>query len=778
MSQHIEKIIQSFNINEKVLEERKEVGLYIESLSSVIVERFYDYFLANPEFSHLINETELPRLKRMRAQFLTALFNEPFDTKLLNNIAKAHEESPIKINPYIIASVFEITVQTIVDIASVNNHLQKHLKVILKFLHIAEFVVQSHYIQTINNQAPVRKNNLIQALESLFEMLSIHTNKNNALQLAWKEKRLKAPYDTKTLPSKEVQNCSFNRELEQIKSFFTGVEEFTLDVDYIDKWHKKYHLAIAALYDSIDNNATDELQEENFNTLQEASKNLFEYISKPFENSAPLTFLTVNSGIRFIQKYSSILYESKFIPFSQPNKMTEFISNLVDNSLKNSLSWAIESLVVSEKRPTETSDISHELSFQSTTIYITITLKKLPYKAFIFDVLAIFLEILKITLINREKEHSLTVLADRAETANRSKDVFLANMSHELRTPLNAIIGFSQILQVRPEIPQNMRSYIEKISVAGNNLLNLVNTILDFAKLEAGKVSYHPTMTFLADIVREVSIIISPLAEKKNITLVLPTEISLVLYLDAQLIKQVLINILSNAIKFTQENGDVVLSIQFDNEKNEFVLSISDTGVGMSQESIGKLFTPFTQVDNHLQSASKGTGLGLVITKRIVEDLHSGRIWVESELGKGSVFHIAIPILHDLTKIDLYQCPKNGAEKLLLVEDSEEYVNILVHKLNFAFDITVTNSIEKAKDLLEVEHFDKVILDFFLVDGISSEVLSFMEDKEIYVPVFIISAEDDVKIVEHLDESSNIVGVFNKKNANVICDVILGTTGE
>jgi signal transduction histidine kinase/CheY-like chemotaxis protein len=777
MPQQLANIMQSFNINEAVLQERKEIGLYIESLASIIVDRFYEYFLSNPDFKNLLDTTELPRLRRMRVEFLVSLFNDPFDERLLLKIAKAHEASPVKINPYIIASVFEITTQTIVDIASVNQHMQKHLKIILKFLHIAEFVVQSHHTQTLKVQAPVAKNNLIVALESLFEMLSIHTIKHSSLLSAWESKTLTKPYAS-NLPSQDVHSCSFNDELRDVKALFTEIQEFNLDIELIEKWHTKYHEEVAELYDAIEENLPFTLQEEKMNALVKTSTTLFEYINKPFENTAPLTFLTVNSGMRFIQKYGNILYETKFIPFSEAARMREFISNLINNSLKNSLSWAIESFDVSEKRSLKQSDLAHELTFQENTIYISISLKELPYRAFIFDVLSIFLEILKITLINREKEYSLTVLADRAEAANRSKDVFLANMSHELRTPLNAIIGFSQILQVRPEIPKTMQPYIEKIAIAGNNLLNLVNTILDFAKLEAGKVSYNPKMTFLKDIVQEVFIIVSPLAEKKNITLTLPSEISLVLYLDAQLIKQVLINIFSNAIKFTPDGGDIVLSIMFDSKKSEYILSISDNGVGMSEESLNKLFTPFTQIDNHLQSSSKGSGLGLVITKRIVEDLHGGRIWVESEVDKGSTFHVAIPILHDLTKIELFECQDKNALKLLIVEDSQEYVDILVDKLQNTFEITVTNSIVKAKDLLEIQKFDKVILDFFLIDGISSDVLSFMDEKNINVPVYVISAEDDFKIVEHLQESSNIVGVFNKKNTALICDVIRGVQDE
>ncbi|MGE0737927.1 ATP-binding protein, partial [Sulfurimonas sp.] len=246
----------------------------------------------------------------------------------------------------------------------------------------------------------------------------------------------------------------------------------------------------------------------------------------------------------------------------------------------------------------------------------------------------------------------------------------------------------------------------------------------------------------------------------------------------AQLIKQVLINILSNAIKFTPEHGTVTLSVLFEGTRGEYVLWVSDTGVGMSKESLSELFTPFTQIDNHLQSASKGTGLGLAISKRIIEDLHGGRIWVESELGVGSSFYISIPVKNDMTTVEMFPAKGENKEKLLIVEDSPEYVKILVEKLDRHFNITVTNSINKAKELLEKNTYDKIILDFFLIDGICSEVLFFMESKQIETPAYIISAEDDFKIVEHLQESQNIIGVFNKKNAALICDAITGEMHE
>lgn len=769
----LQYITKSFNITEQVLAERKAVGLYIESLSSLMVDKFYDYLLSNPDFAGQISVQELPRLKRMRAEFIVLLFNDDFNAKLLEKIAQAYKDSPIRLNPYIIAAAFEITTQTIVDIASVNLPLQRQLKTVLKFFHIAEFVMQQEHQKESAFISESSKNSLIEALESLFEMLSIHKNKQAFLIDAY-EKGTLLNNNSSKLPSLDVLSCQFHETLSRVKTLAPQIDEFNVDIVAIDARHNDYHKNVEALFRSFTQNESLSIQQEHLKALKESSEKLFEVISKPFEHTSSLAFLTVNAGMRFIQKYGYIVNEAKFIPFRKADEMVLFLENILKESLKNSLSWAISSYSVSQEKNSDVWDVSEQIFFNNATIYISLRVKEIPYKAFIFDTLRIFLEILKMTLTNREKEHSLTLLADKAEAANRSKDIFLANMSHELRTPLNAIIGFSQILQTKEEIPQNLRSYIEKIAIAGNNLLTLVNTILDFAKLEAGKISYRPKMVLLSDVVYEVSVITSPLAEAKGIALTLPSDISLSLFIDAQLIKQVLINILSNAIKFTQNGGEVTLSVLFDGNRGEYVLWVSDTGVGMSKESLAQLFTPFTQIDNHLQNASKGTGLGLAISKRIIEDLHGGRIWVESELGKGSSFYISIPVKNDMTTVEMFPAKGEDKEKLLIVEDSPEYVKILVEKLDRHFNITVTNSINKAKELLEKNSYDKIILDFFLIDGICSEVLFFMESKQIETPAYIISAEDDFKIVEHLQESKNIIGVFNKKNTVLICDTITG----
>ncbi|MDD2906305.1 MAG: ATP-binding protein [Sulfurimonas sp.] len=772
MSQRLDAIFKSFHISKQVLEERKNIALYIESFSSLIVERFYDYLLSSPDFEKALNKVDLPRLKRLRIESLVSLFTDEFDDTLLNKIARAHLDTSMRINPYIIASAFEILKDSILDISSVNELLKRDLKVILKFLHIAEFVVQDDYAKNTLSDMSETKTGLIVMFETLFEMLTIHKNKNTYLLQLWEIGELRPPYGG-VLPQSDANLCPFSMMLLKVKEDFKHIHDLNIDIDSISKSHHDYHDAVKELYDFAQNNASMDIQTQQIQKIQKISDSLFERITKPFEHTSSLTFLSINSGIRFMQKYNATINETKFLPFNNPKNMVSFMQNMIEDAIKSSLAWAIFDIKVANEKCVAFGEVCETIILSNMTLNICLSIKDVPYKSFIIDVLKVFLEVLKATVINREKEYSFMALADKAETANRAKDMFLANMSHELRTPLNAIIGFSQILKTRQEIPENLRPYIEKIAISGNNLLNLVNTILDFAKIEAGKISYHPKMTLLSEITNEVSMVMTSLTQAKNISLELPGDLSLALFVDPQLIKQVLINLLSNAVKFTPPNGKIVLSIRFEQKDNEFVISVCDTGVGIAQEDIFKLFTPFTQIDNPLHASAKGTGLGLTITKRIVEDLHGGRIWVQSKVGEGSCFSVALPVSNELNKIELFPSALESAKNLLLVEDSQEYVDILINKLNQNFNITATNSINKAKELLMLHSYDKIILDFFLVDGISSELIYFMDANALKTPVYIISAEDDIKLVEHIGESKNIVGIFNKKDSEAICDTLI-----
>jgi nitrogen-specific signal transduction histidine kinase/CheY-like chemotaxis protein len=386
----------------------------------------------------------------------------------------------------------------------------------------------------------------------------------------------------------------------------------------------------------------------------------------------------------------------------------------------------------------------------------------------------LLLEVLHLHLNVIEREISLVNFADKAQNANKSKDMFLANMSHELRTPLNAITGFSQILMMKKDTSDGVKKYIEKINIAGNNLLSLVNTILDFAKLEAGKMQFNPTLSNISLVLSEVETLTAPMASAKNITLKMPNIISLNLYIDKILFKQVLINLISNAIKFTQEGGVVSLSIVYNAHKHRYIFEIKDNGIGISSDDIKKLFQAFSQVDNSYQKEHKGTGLGLMISKKIIEDLHKGLIWVESKQGEGSSFFLSMstPMIESHT-YQTNKAPKD-AKTILVVEDSESYQKILIEHLSKIYNLTLTDTINKAKDLLSKESYDFIILDFFLTDGISSEVLEFMEEENIKIPTVVISAEDEIDISTSLSGSSNLECIINKKNINDICASLRG----
>ena len=229
----------------------------------------------------------------------------------------------------------------------------------------------------------------------------------------------------------------------------------------------------------------------------------------------------------------------------------------------------------------------------------------------------------------------------KALAAERAKSAFLATMSHELRTPLNAIIGFSQILMHKKDIsPEMLKTYLEKIYISGNHLLSLVNDVLDFSKLESDKMDMHIEEINLGKLFDEVVMMLETTAAKKNIKIIKEYPQDIQLRADKKLLKQVVINILSNAIKFTPEGKKITLKYRSD-QKSHY-LSICDEGIGLTKEQIVTIFSPFSQIREHQKEAIKGTGLGLSISKKIMK-LHHGDISVTSKPNEGSCFTLILP---------------------------------------------------------------------------------------------------------------------------------------
>jgi len=245
---------------------------------------------------------------------------------------------------------------------------------------------------------------------------------------------------------------------------------------------------------------------------------------------------------------------------------------------------------------------------------------------------------------NAIEKQQLHIAKATAEAANRTKSDFLANMSHELRTPLNAILGCAEVMKLAMFGPlsERYRSYSSDIFDSGTHLLNLINEILDLSKLEAGKLELYEEDVDPAAIIRACLHLIEPQAEKAKVRLSMSLDENALspVRVDERRMKQVLLNLLSNAVKFTPEGGSVRVAASLQRER--LIIEVSDTGIGMSDDQIPKALEAFRQIDSHISRKHVGTGLGLPLTKHLVE-LHGGTLVLESKVNLGTTVRVILP---------------------------------------------------------------------------------------------------------------------------------------
>ena len=355
------------------------------------------------------------------------------------------------------------------------------------------------------------------------------------------------------------------------------------------------------------------------------------------------------------------------------------------------------------------------------------------------------------------------------EKANKAKSDFLASMSHELRTPLNAIMGFSEVLLERNfgELNQKQEEYIKDVLEAGEHLLLLINDILDLARVESGQMIFEPSEFYVRDIVEQSITMVKERALRHYINLseIISPDVATV-YADERKLKQVIYNLLTNAIKFTPDNGSVSLIVS--KVDKDVMFTIEDTGIGIPEEAMSKLFYPFSQIRLSHPSIHEGTGLGLSIVKAIIE-LHGGKIWVESKVGKGSRFSFTIPanIKHPFRPPQAAQAQKRiDGNHVLVIEDDHAIAKLIKGYLQEAgYKVDIAYDGEQALSMIKGLKPDIITLNLSIPKKNGWMVLkSLQADPDAKgIPVIIISSIEEGKEALQLGASSFILKPIDRQ---------------
>ncbi len=391
----------------------------------------------------------------------------------------------------------------------------------------------------------------------------------------------------------------------------------------------------------------------------------------------------------------------------------------------------------------------------------------------------------------KRMEEELIEAKIAADEANKAKGDFLANMSHEIRTPMNAVIGMAH-LALKTDLTSKQKDYLNKIQSSANSLLGIINDILDFSKIEAGKMAMEAVDFNLNDVLDNLANLITVKTQEKEdleILFAVAGDVPRYLVGDPLRLGQILINLANNAVKFT-ESGEIVVSselVKQDQDQVTLKMSVSDTGIGLTREQISRLFQSFTQADTSTTRKYGGTGLGLTISKRLVE-MMGGHIWAESEYGQGTTFSFTANFGRGAEKEEEGPVtPKDlKGMKVLVVDDNATSRDIFQEMLtSFTFDVTLAASGEEG--LAEFEKagdkhpFELVVMDWKLpgIDGFEASRRIKKHPQISTAPAIIMVTAYGREEMMQLSEAQGLDGFLIKPvNPSVLFDMIMQVFGQ
>ena len=372
-------------------------------------------------------------------------------------------------------------------------------------------------------------------------------------------------------------------------------------------------------------------------------------------------------------------------------------------------------------------------------------------------------QLIKIEQKNNKELNELRIAAEdamrAAESANRSKSTFLSNMSHDIRTPMNAVIGFATLALTNIENPNKVKDYLSKILSSGNHLLSLINDILDMSRIESGKINLDETKANLSEMLHDIKTIISGQIHAKQLELYMDTMdvTDEDVYCDKTRLNQVLLNLLSNAVKFTPPGGTVSVRIKQIHNAPEgrglYEIRIKDTGIGMSREFAEHIFEPFEREHNSTVSKIQGTGLGMAISKNII-DMMGGKIEVNTEQGKGTEFVISLSLRLQSERRSVEKIKELEGLKALVVDDDfntcDGVTKMLVQVgMRSEWTLFGKEAVLRAQQSIEInDPFNAYIIDWRLPDMNGIEVTRQIRSLGDDTPIIILTAYDWTDIEE------------------------------